>query len=128
MYNNHLIRLNYPTGKLIGFTDEFFEYGTLWDYLPKGIYINSIYPIKGKEDEAINHLLDNIQSLRIRVLFVAPEPFVIKHLKERGYVYYTDSAGCPYWTRLSEKGIAALCGRIHITEDQLRQQSRDYVV
>lgn len=128
MYNHPVLKLNTPTSKLIGFTDDYFEYGTLWNCLPRGIYIDSLWPIKGKEDEAITHLLNNFEKLHIRALFIAPEPFIIKHLKKRNYLYYTDSAGTPCWTRLSEKGIAALCGRLNITVDQITKQSQDYVV
>lgn len=121
------IRLDDEVGKNIGFTSDFFESGTLWNSLPLGIYINSLYPLKGKEDEAIEQMLVKYEELRIRTRFIAPTPLVIRHLKKHGYFYYKDSAGCPNWVRLSEKGLTALCGRLRLTPDQVKRQSEDYV-
>ena len=122
------IKLDDEVGKLIGFTSDYFEYGTLWNSLPAGIYINSLWPKEGKEDEAIEQMLEKYEALRIRTRFIAPSAMLIKHLKKHGYLYYKDPAGTPSWVRLSEKGIAALCGKLQITEEELKRQSQDYVV
>lgn len=127
-YNGLALKLDVPTARMIGFTSDLFEYGTIYNCLPQGLYINSIWPRAGKEDTAIEQMLNTFEELRIRVVFTAPQSYIIKHLKQHGYVYYKDKAGCPHWTRLSEKGIAALCGRLNLTPEQLIQQSRDYVV
>lgn len=126
--NDLVMKIGCPSAKLIGFTPEYFEYGTIYNALPKGVYINYISPIPGKEDVAIEHMLKTIEENRIRVLFIAPQSFIIKHLKAHKYVYYKDRAGCPCWTYLSEKGIAALCGRLNITPERLRLQSEGYAV
>ena len=128
MYNQLLIRPDTPTAKLIGYTSDLFEYGTLYNALPQGIYIGWLQPREGKEDYAIEHLLNKLEENKIRVLFTAPQPFIIKHLKNHKYIYYTDPAGTPLWTRLSEKGIAALCGRLNITPERLKLQSECYAV
>ena len=123
-----VIKIDDEVGKLIGFTSDYFDYGYIWNALPAGLYINALYPLPGKEDEAIEHLLDTIKELKIRARFVAPSPFVVKHLKQYGYLYYKDPAGTPNWVRLSEKGVTALCGQIGISPEDLKKQSEDYVV
>lgn len=120
------IKLDDEVGKLIGFTSDFFDRGTLWNSLPAGIYVNGLWPIDTKEDEAIEHFLGRVEQLKIRTRFIAPSKTIIKHLKNHGYFYYKDPAGCPNWIKLSEKGIVALCGKLNITPDQLKQQSEDY--
>ena len=120
--NRYLIKLDSPTGKMIGFTSDRFAYGTLWNYLPKGIYVDALYPIKGKEEEAIEYFLERILTLKIRTKFTCPTPVVSHHLKKHGFFFYKDQAGTPFYTNLSEKGIAALCGRLGITPDQLKQE------
>ena len=122
------IKLDDEVGQTIGFTSDFFSGGTLWNSLPRGIYINSLFPKEGKEDEAIEQMLVRYEELRIRTRFIAPSKLVIKHLKEHNYFFYTDPAGTPNWLRLSEKGVNALCGRLNISPDQLKRQSKDYVV
>ena len=125
---NPCIKLDDEVGQMIGFTSDFFDYGTLWNALPAGIYINSLWPKQGKEDEAIEQMLEKYEALRIRTRFIAPSDTVIKHLKQHGYFYYKDPAGTPNWVRLSSKGLTALCGRLNLTEEQLIQQSKDYAV
>lgn len=125
---NPCVKMGGGVSKLIGFTPDYFDYGTIWDALPAGLYINYLSPKEGKEDEAIEQLLDNLERLRIRARFIAPTPLIIKHLKKHGYFFYKDPAGTPNWIRLSEKGIALLCGKLRITPEQLAQQSKDYVV
>ena len=122
------IKLDDEVGETIGFTSNFFEGGTLWNALPRGIYINSLFPLEGKEDEAVEQLLVKCEELRIRTRFIAPSKGVIKHLKNHSFFYYKDSAGTPNWIRLSEKGLSALCGKLNLTPEQVKQQSKDYVV
>lgn len=114
--NNFIIKLDSEVGKIIGFTSDRFSHGTLWNYLPKGIYIDSIYPTN---DEDIEYLLERIQTLKIRVRFTCPQKNVVHHLKEHGYFYYVDKAGTPFYANLTEKGIAAICGKLGLTPDQL---------
>ena len=122
------IKLDDEVGQMIGFTSDYFDYGTLWNSLPAGIYINSLYAKEGKEDEAIEQMLVKYEELRIRTRFIAPTPIVIKHLKQHGYFYYKDPAGCPNWVKLSEKGMYALCGRLGLSPEDLKKQSEDYAV
>ena len=123
-----VLRLDDEVGQMIGFTSDFFEHGIIWNSLPRGIYINALWPIKGKEDEAIEQMLEKFEELRIRTRFIAPSDLVIKHLKQHGYFFYKDPAGVPNWVRLSEKGMTALCGRIGLTPEELIRQSEDYDV
>lgn len=125
---NPCIKLGDEVGDLIGFTADFFEYGTLWNALPAGIYINYIQPIKGKENEAIEQMLCRFEELKIRTMFIAPQNYIIEHLKKHNYYYYKDPSGTPKWVRLSEKGLSALCGRIGISEEEVIRQSQDYAV
>ena len=120
--NKFLIRVDSEVGKIIGFTSDLFERGTLWNSLPKGIYVNDIYTLPGKEDEAMEHLLERVKTLKIRIKFIAPRPEVSHHLKQHGFFYYKDQAGTPFYVNLSEKGIAALCGKLRLTPDQLKQE------
>lgn len=123
-----VVKLDDDVGKLIGFTSDYFEHGLIWNALPAGVYINGLYPLQGKEDEAIEHILKTFEGLKIRTRFIAPSPLVIKHLKQHGYLYYKDPAGTPNWVRLSEKGVTALCGQIGISPEDLKRQSEDYAV
>lgn len=125
---NPVVKLDDEVGKLIGFTSEYFDYGFIWNALPAGIYINALYPLSGKEDDAIEHMLKSFEELNIRTRFIAPSNLVVKHLKQHEYLYYKDPAGTPNWVRLSSKGLTALCGRIGISPEDLKKQSEDYAV
>lgn len=123
-----VIKLDDEVGKLIGFTSDLFEHGIIWNSLPDGVYINALYPLKTKEDEAIERILNRFEELNIRTRFIAPTNLVVKHLKKHGYFYYKDPAGTPNWVRLSSKGLSALCGRLGLTPEEIIQQSQDYAV
>lgn len=122
-----VVKLGGEVGKLIGYTPDYFTHGIIWNSLPVGVYINELYPQPGREDEAIEQMLDKFDTLNIRTRFIAPSRVVVKHLQQHGYFYYKDSAGTPSWVRLSSKGMHALCGQIGISPEELIKQSQDYV-
>ena len=105
------VKLDTPTGKLIGFTSNYFEHTIVWNAMPAGIRFNSLCPKPGVEDEAIKQLLVRINKVGLKANFLCPHPHLVKHLIDFRYSGYCDSAGAPMWANLSPKGFSAVIAK-----------------
>ena len=93
-----IIKLDEPRAKSIRFTSDLFEGGIIFDRLPQGIYISSLYPRKDKFDKAMDAVFNEVDRIHMKIRFTAPDPRQELYLINRGYVRYVDPAGSPNYT------------------------------
>lgn len=120
------VKLNSPTGKLIGFTKNYFEHTVVWNAMPVGIRFNALRPNPGVEDEAITQLLVRINKVGLKANFLCPHPHLVKHLINFRYSGYFDSAGSPMWANLSPKGFSAVIKKSGYRPILIDQQLIDF--
>lgn len=120
------VKLDLPTGKLIGFTSNYFDHTIVWNAMPVGVRFNSLRPKPGVEDEAIKQLLVRINKLGLKANFLCPHPHLVKYLIDFRYSGYYDPAGSPMWANLSAKGFAAVIERGGYKPIQIDQELIDF--
>lgn len=87
-----------PRASTIKFTPDLFEGGIIYDRLPYGIYISSLYPIKGFHEKAMATMFNEVDRVHLKFRYSAPSPRAELFLISRGYVRYIDPAGTPNYT------------------------------
>lgn len=92
---SYLINLDSDIGKKIGLTSDMFTDLIAWDYSPHMIYITSIWPVKGREEEAYTALLEKLAKIATPVEFTAPSELLRTLAKKYCYDAETDPAGTP---------------------------------
>lgn len=126
-----IIKLDEPRAKSIRFTSNLFEGGIIFDRLPQGIYISSLYTKKGCFIMAMDSMFNEIDRTHLKVRFTAPDPRQEIYLMARGYVRYVDPAGSPNYTNTTIPDGCELSPRtaqwIEETEQLLRQTDSECV-
>lgn len=97
---SYLISLDSDIGKKLGLTSDLFSHVIAWDYSPHMIYITSIWPVKGREEEAYTSLLERLAKIATPVEFTAPSELLKSLASKYCYDAETDPAGTP---RLNNK-------------------------
>lgn len=120
------VKLDSPTGKLIGFTSNYFEHTVVWNAMPVGIMFNALCPKPGVEDEAIQQLLVRINKVGLKANFLAPHPHLVKYLIGFRYSGYYDPAGSPMWANLSFRGLAAILAKPGYKQILIDQKLKDF--
>lgn len=120
------VKLDLPTGKLIGFTSNYFEHTIVWNAMPVGIRFNALRPKPGVEDEAIQQLLVRINKVGLKANFLCPHPHLVKYLIDYHYSGYYDPAGSPMWANLSSRGLAATLAKPGYKQILIDQELKDF--
>ena len=119
--NRPIIRLNGTRAKLIGFTSDLFEHGVIWDRFPKGVYITTLYPQKGRFFDAVRAFFDSLDRLQLKFRYSAPQAIMELFLIKRGYTRYVDRPGTPFYTNANVPSTCVVAPRTAEEIRQLRQ-------
>ena len=112
-----IIRLDGTRARTLKFTSDLFEHGIIWDKLPHGIYITSLYPQKGRFFDAVQTFFGEIDRLHLKFRYSAPQPIMELYLIKRGYVRYVDKPGTPFYTNTT---IGKSCVLAPRTAEEIR--------
>ena len=115
----------------IKFTPDLFERGVIFDALPRGVYISSIYPKPGVYEKALSAMFGEIERTHLKFRYSAPPPRIELFLISRGYSRYHDRAGTPIYTNASIPHGCELAPRteqwIVSTEQRVQQIESEFV-
>ena len=126
-----IIKVDEPRAKSIKFTSDLFEGGIIFDRLPQGVYISSLYPRQGLFNKAMDAMFNEIDRVHLKFKFTAPNKRQELYLIGRGYVRYVDPAGSPNYTNTTIPDACELSPRtaewIESTERRLSEIDSEYV-
>lgn len=118
---NFLVKIDSDEGKYIKFTSDLFECGTIWNKLPRGVYITCLTPRRECFFEALKAMFDEIERLHLKFRYTAPQPPVELFLIKRGYVRYVDAPGTPEYCNCAISPSCVLAPR---TEEEIEALDR----
>ena len=95
-----VLKLDSDLSKTVGFTREYFSAGTIYNLLPRGIYINWLTPTR---EDSIDYMFSIIDRNNILFRYSAPKPEICRKLEARGYYLARDVAGTPYYCNFKPK-------------------------
>lgn len=95
-----ILKINSDISKTIGFTTEYFEAGTIYNLLPRGVYISWLTP---RSEEGLKQMFDLIDQRKILFRYTAPQPTVRDFLTKRGYYMAIDVANTPFFCNFTPK-------------------------
>lgn len=116
MRGEPILKPDSDLSKIIGFTTDQFEFGTIFNRFPKGVYISILAP---RNDEAIIQMFDKIDRQKIKFRYSCPPLNIIKLLQGRSYIMYYDMAGTPFLANCMPVKDASA---IFLPEDWLTQR------
>ena len=101
-----LLKIDSQLSKVIGFTSEYFESGTIYNLLPRGVYITGLIP---KKPESIDQMFDLIDRKKMLFRYTAPQSEVHQILVSRGYYLARDVAHTVYFCNfIPKKNVESL--------------------
>lgn len=101
-----MLKLDSELSQKIGFTKEYFAAGTIYNLLPRGVYISWLTPTR---EDSIDQMFDIIDKNKLLFRYSAPQPVVEKVLINRGYYLARDTAGTPYYCNfVPKKNVVSL--------------------
>lgn len=116
MRGESVLKLDSDLSKIIGFTADQFDFGTILNRFPKGVYISFLAP---RNDNAITQMFDKIDEQKIKFRYCCPPTNIIELLQGRSYIMYYDTAGTPFLANcMPVKAVSA----IFLPEDWLTQR------